>query len=86
MRSQHNHDWRLWDGCCCDSFENDDAMHEFERGVAAVASAPEQVSRIARYKFSEAPAAASAAIAGARDGDPSKLSEALAKSLCKMET
>jgi hypothetical protein len=66
------------------SFENDDAADwvcEFENsGVAAAASALEQVSSIAEDEYLEAPEASMAIaaaeiVAAARDGDLSKLSE-----------
>jgi Domain of unknown function (DUF4259) len=68
----------------CGSFENDDAadwMYELESsGVAAVASALEQVSGVAEDEYLEAPEASAAMaaaeiVAAARDGDLSKLSE-----------
>jgi Domain of unknown function (DUF4259) len=68
----------------CGSFENDDAgdwAYELESsGVAAVASALEQVSGVAEDEYLEAHEASAAIavdeiVAAARDGDLSKLSE-----------
>lgn len=68
----------------CGSFENDDAadwVYELESGgVAAVASALEQVSSVAEDEYLEAHEASAAMaaaeiVAAGRDGDLSKLSE-----------